>query len=272
MRVLRPALPPLLRRHRRLHAAHLPQVRPRPGDVRAALHLLRRVPEDAGVRGAGGGGGAVRHGGAPAGEVRRAPARRRGRRRRLLHALAAAVAGVDDRAAVRDAAGDEDVQPRRDGVQRRHGGDRHGGEGAAGVAAGRVRAGGGDGEHEPELVLRREQAHAGDELHLPGGQRGGAGDRRGGAARRRQVRAGAHAADAPRRRRRGVQRRRADGGRGGERRRRAHQGPRPRRRRGPPPAHRHARAARPPRLRAPQVRSPLSLSLSLSFALRRHNG
>ena len=44
-------------------------------------------------------------------------------------------------------------------------------------------------EHEPELVLRQEQAHAGDQLHLPRGQRGGAGD---GRPTRTKVRAGAH--------------------------------------------------------------------------------
>ena len=44
-------------------------------------------------------------------------------------------------------------------------------------------------EHKPELVLRQEQAHAGDQLHLPRGQRGGAGD---GRPARMQVRAGAH--------------------------------------------------------------------------------
>ena len=44
-------------------------------------------------------------------------------------------------------------------------------------------------EHKPELVLRQEQAHAGDQLHLPRGQSGGAGD---GRPARTQVRAGAH--------------------------------------------------------------------------------
>ena len=44
-------------------------------------------------------------------------------------------------------------------------------------------------EHKPELVLRQEQAHAGDQLHLPRGQRGGAGD---GRPARTQVRAGTH--------------------------------------------------------------------------------
>ena len=44
-------------------------------------------------------------------------------------------------------------------------------------------------EHEPELVLCQEQAHDGDQLHLPRGQRGGAGD---GRPARTQVRAGTH--------------------------------------------------------------------------------